>query len=77
MSGRLLLLLAATALLLAGCLTIPRVSVPGVDAAPAVQIPMCRTPVGQCRINAYAVPGAACWCPTRKGGAAVGEVVGP
>lgn len=77
MSARLTLLMAACALLLTGCLTIPGVSVPGVNDPPTVAAPLCRTPVGQCRINAYASPGASCWCPTRRGAAAIGEVVLP
>ncbi|MFD3264210.1 hypothetical protein [Phenylobacterium ferrooxidans] len=77
MTVRLALLLTATAALLASCLTVPGVSVPGVNDSPPTAAPLCRTPVGQCRINAYAAPGASCWCPTRRGSAAIGEVVLP
>ena len=77
MKTRLALLMAACALLLASCLSIPGVSVPGVNDSPPTAAPLCRTPVGQCQINAYAAPGASCWCPTRRGNAAIGEVVAP
>lgn len=77
MSARLALMLAACAMLLAGCLSIPGVHVPGVNDPRAPAAPLCRTPVGQCRINAYAAPGASCWCPTRRGDTAIGEVVLP
>ncbi|MFZ3006433.1 MAG: hypothetical protein WA047_09665 [Phenylobacterium sp.] len=78
MKARLALLMAACALVLAGCVTIPGVGeIPGVNDPPAAAAPLCRTPVGQCRINAYASPGASCWCPTRQGQAALGEVVAP